>query len=212
MAQEHSVLVKICFCWLLNLGHPVFFHICGNICICNCIFIVFTNFTKFTIVFVSKSTQGLSQPHTLCHRICRVYWYHLNLCWYISSIFHLSRIQRQQHILQYGFSMLVPLLLCKKWESQMPTWFFCFCYLFLKANTLSYIREKLGETNLSQVFLDFVQFSKHLMGIGVRPETNLRKEKPPFPATFWILNSMQAGARKLKNAANQPLHCAHIWK
>ena len=154
---------------------------------------------------MSKLNHGLSPPHTLCHRICRVYWYHMYSCWYLSSLFHLSRIHRQQHILQHGFSMLVPLLLCKKWESQMPTWFFCFCYLFLKANTLSYIREKLGKTNLSQVFLDFVQFSKHLMGIGVRPETNLRKEKPPFPATFWILNSMQAGARKLRKCCKSAI-------
>ena len=133
---------------------------------------------------MSQSTHDLSPPHTLCHRIYRVYRYHLYSCWYLSNIFHLSRIHRQQRILQHGYSMLVPLLLCKKMRKSNANLIFLFLLSFPKSKHTELHSRETWKTNLSQVFLDFVQFSKHLMGIGVRPETNLRKEKPPFPATF----------------------------
>ena len=90
---------------------------------------------------------------------------------------------------------------------------FLFLLSFPKSKHTEFHPRETWKTNLSQVFLDFVQFSKHLMGIGVRPETNLRKEKPPFPATFWILNSMQAGARKLRKCCKSAIAlCANSKK
>ena len=82
---------------------------------------------------MSQSTHDLSPPHTLCHRIYRVYRYHLYSCWYLSNIFHLSRIHRQQRILQHGYSMLVPLLLCKKMRKSNANLIFLFLLSFPKS-------------------------------------------------------------------------------
>ena len=55
--------------------------------------------------------------------------------------------------------------------------------VFLKAKTGLSSRETWKE-QFKPGFPRLCTVSEHLMGIGVRPETNLRKAKRPLPATF----------------------------